>query len=138
MGAPNTPYGAEYDTHRIYAIDNSQDSKGGVFKTPDAFVAVNTCFAIPLSPYMKDRDPSSMEEIANPVVCVTNIDEGNFIDITVSFVDNSNNDVVVSDVSKSILDCSSSTIVEKNYEFNSDGKSNLIYVINTGADADIS
>merc|ERR1712232_104334 len=136
--APNTHYGAEYDSHRIYAIDNSEDSDAGVFKTSDAFVAVNTCFAIPSSPYMKDRDPTSMEEIANPVVCVTNIDEGNFIDITVSFVDNSNNDVVVSDVSKSILDCSSSTIVEKNYEFNSDGKSNLIYVINTGADADIS
>ena len=150
----NSQYGCEYDSHRMYAITNDEDSGAGIDKTSSAFVAVDTCYVIPSSPYMKDRDPTAMEEIANPVVCVTNINEGKSIDVSVSFDDtnssSNNNDesgggaastnIDNNNISKTTLDCSSSStsIVEMEYEFNSnDDTSNLIHVINTGADADI-
>ena len=71
-------FGAQFDSLNFDAIGNSSSTK-------DSFVLPNTCYVIQPPGLLMDIDSASAEQI-KPVVCVNDIDIGNSITISVSFL----------------------------------------------------
>jgi hypothetical protein len=119
-------FGATVDTLNFDAVGSTNTTK-------DSFILNGTCYHIQTPGPLMDIDPSAVEEV-QPVVCVDDIDRGNSITISVSFL---NKNAPQKEIEKKEAQLCSATGNQGTIDF-SKSKTHLIEFIGTGTQGSIS
>lgn len=109
------------------------DAYGDTDDKLDSFVVKDSCYRISPTAYMKDRDIISAEAV-QPVICVDNINPGNDVTVSVSFINQNSPPSSVTDVvDQPVIQCTPNAV---SFSTSIDGsKFNLFHFSSLGSEA---
>lgn len=119
-------FGASYDSLNY-------DAFGDTSTTADSFVVPGTCYVVAPSPLMMDIDIAVSESI-QPIVCVDDVNEGQSVTISVSFLDlDDPPETATAAATERLLGCSESGSESGDLELDvSEAKTHLLHYEGTG------
>jgi hypothetical protein len=123
-------YGTQFDSLNFDAFGDSTTTK-------DSFVLPNSCYVIQPPGLLMDIDSSSAEQV-KPVVCVDDINIGNSITVSVSFLSKNSAPapIQVNDLGKLECRVGGSSFGDQSFDV-SDGQVRLIEYIGSGVDGNV-